>query len=112
MSIIYHITTNQTWNAARKKDIYDFCALKTEGFIHCSTFQQTIDTANRFFKEQEDLIVLEIEVAKVKSDVVFESVPDADEIFPHIYGELNIDAVKSLKKLEKDKTGNYSNLVD
>lgn len=112
MPIIYHITTEETWKKALSKNTYDFCALKTEGFIHCSTFEQTIATANRFFKNQEGLIVLELDESKIKSKVLYESVPDMNEKFPHIYGELNTDSVVKVKKLTKDSSGDYNSLTD
>lgn len=112
MSVIYHITKVSTWDEAKAKGYYDYCALKSDGFIHCSTLEQTLPTANRFFKGQSDLIVLEIDPEKVKAKVIFEQADDIGEDFPHIYGELNIDAVIKIKELEKDDNNYFNGLKD
>lgn len=112
MGIIYHITKTQTWDEAKARGTYDYCALKTDGFIHCSTFEQTLATANRFFKGQTDLVVLEIDTEKVKEHLIFEPAVDMGENFPHIYGPLNLDAVISLKVLEVDEQQHFNGLKD
>lgn len=91
MNTIYHITRRQVWEEALRTGNYQADSLLTEGFIHCSTPAQVLKTADRFFKNQTGLIILYIDVDKVKSEVRYELADN--ELFPHIYGALNIDAV-------------------
>ena len=88
---ILHITTRAAWNAAQQGGEYRGDTLDTEGFIHCSTPQQVVRTANRFFRGQPDLVLLVIDPAKLHADLRYEAA-DGD-LFPHIYGPLNSDAV-------------------
>ena len=59
--------------------------------------------ANNFYKEVKDLLLLRIVESKIQPEVKLEppyEAPYSGLLFPHIYGELNVDAVdlKSLKE--------------
>lgn len=104
MSFLYHITPVSTWEAAQKKGCYDFDSLKSEGFIHCSLREQVSAVANKRFKGRDDLLLLQIDSAKITSPVKFEGSP---EKFPHIYGPLNLDAVSKVFPFEPDSSGQF-----
>ncbi len=106
MSIIYHITGKDTWSEAVEREVYDYCSLKTDGFIHCSTKEQCVKTANAHFKGREDLVVLELDSTKLSARVVFENLEGGTEKFPHVYGKLELDAVTGFYEFEisNDKT--------
>ncbi len=99
MSIILHIAKRSDWENAKREGTYAAASLASEGFIHCSTVAQTVETANRFYRGQPDLVLLVINEGLVKAEVRYESPADtrADSAdgFPHIYGRLNVDAVTS-----------------
>jgi glutathione S-transferase len=64
------------------------------GFIHCSTRDQIEDTANLFYGDVEQLVVLTIDPTLVPSPIVYETPgPGLDTLFPHIYGPLPVAAV-------------------
>lgn len=88
---ILHITTRTVWDAAQHAGEYCAASLDTEGFIHCSTPQQVLGPANAFYRGQHDLVLLVIDPAKLQADLRYEAA-DAD-LFPHLYGALNLDAV-------------------
>ena len=98
MKTIHHITRRQVWEEAQIIGSYRADSLLTEGFIHCSTATQVLKTADRFFKNQTGLIILYINVNKVESEVKYELA--VNELFPHIYGALNIDAVYQIIDFE------------
>lgn len=104
MHTILHITQRQAWGTAKNLGTYHGNTLATEGFIHCSTLAQVIGSANRFFKSQSDLVILLIDVDRVKAEIRYEGA-DPTNLFPHIYGELNIDAVIQAIDLETDPNG-------
>ncbi len=104
MNIILHITQNKEWEKAKNLGTYCSNTLESEGFIHCSTLTQVIGSANRFFKDQKDLVILKIDVDLVNSEIRYEGAA-ANNLFPHIYGELNIDAVTQVIDLESDNNG-------
>ena len=59
--MIYHITSRSAWNEARNRGDYRAESLETEGFIHCSTQEQIVPVANKYYARQTDLVVLVIE---------------------------------------------------
>lgn len=95
---IYHITERRSWEAAQATGEYVTESLATQGFIHASTRQQVIETANLFYTGQDGLLVLCIDPSKL--NVPLEREAASGEVhrtdgglFPHIYGPLNLDAV-------------------
>jgi uncharacterized protein (DUF952 family) len=92
MNIILHITPKSKWLASQASGSYQSDSLATEGFIHCSRLTQLIGSADRFFYGQRDLVILAIDRALVRAEVIDEG-DDPNNLFPHIYGRLNLDAV-------------------
>ena len=68
-------------------------SLAEVGFIHCSTSDQLVSTANRFYGDLDQLVVLTIDPLLVPSPIVFEPGADLDVLFPHIFGPLPVAAV-------------------
>ena len=90
---IYHVTTLKEWEAAKIKNEYTPVNFEQDGFIHCSIEKQIPGVLDRFYKGQTGLVKLKIEKEKVQRPVLFELAVDLDELFPHIYGALNLDSV-------------------
>jgi uncharacterized protein (DUF952 family) len=100
MSTILHVTTSSLWDQAERDGFYRGETLDTEGFIHCSTPDQLAGVLSRFFRGRSGLVVLEIDSSKLTSPLRFESAPKIGELFPHVYGPLNADAVVSVRTLD------------
>jgi uncharacterized protein (DUF952 family) len=90
---IYHITTLEQWQKSMESGVYEADSLATEGFIHCSTENQVAGVLERYYKGQTGLVKLTIERSKVERPLVFELAGSINEVFPHIHGPLNLDAV-------------------
>jgi uncharacterized protein (DUF952 family) len=103
MKTLFHITQLQEWENAKSIGTYRADSLKTEGFIHCSTSSQVLKTANRFFKHQTRLVILYINSDKLQAEVRYEAADN--DLFPHLYGELNIDAVYKTANIEPNDEG-------
>ncbi len=106
MNTILHITQRHEWEQAKNLGIYRSNTLDSEGFIHCSTLAQVIGSANRFFKDQTDLVILKIDADQVTPEIRYEGA-DSNNLFPHIYGGLNIDAVTGSIDLESHPDGSF-----
>jgi uncharacterized protein (DUF952 family) len=102
MAIIYHITTRQEWEAAQALRSYKATSLHTEGFIHCSEHQQVDGVLRRYFKEQRDLLLLMIDTDKLTSELKYEMAPVINEMFPHVYGPINFDAVIEIRPVNPE----------
>lgn len=104
MNTILHITQQEQWKQAKLVGTYRGDTLDSEGFIHCSKPTQIIKVANTFFHNQKGLVLLYIDSDKVKPEIRYEGVED-NELFPHIYGTLNIDAVFKIIDFEHGEDG-------
>lgn len=109
--MILHITTKQEWSAAQAKGEYIAPSLASEGFIHFSTGRQVVNVANAFYRGRTDLVLLLVDETRLKSEVKWEAPagPPADDIsetdlFPHVYGPVNLDSVASVLDFQPDST--------
>ena len=73
--------------------------LVRDGFIHCAEAGQVMGVAQRHFIGRQDAILLRIDPTKVSSEIRYENLSGGHELFPHIYGALNIDAVAAIERL-------------
>jgi uncharacterized protein (DUF952 family) len=95
---IFHLALPDDWAAAFSTGEYAMSTrgvtLEQEGFIHCSTRDQIEATANLFYGDLEQLVVLTIDPRLVPATIVYEPpAPGVDAVFPHIYGPLPLAAV-------------------
>lgn len=93
---IFHILLPDDWEHW-DTDLYRAKSLETEGFIHCSFAHQLGGVIDRYYKGADEVVVLEIESDALMSRVVNEP-STGDEIYPHIYGPINRDAIVSVER--------------
>lgn len=112
---ILHLTSNDAWLAAVQTGHYHADSLPAEGFIHCSKQSQIVDVANRFYRGQQGLLLLVIDPSKLGSKLKWEPPAEpkpsharAGDLFPHVYGPLNLDAIVEVVAFEPDEDGNFS----
>jgi len=115
--LILHITSKNEWREARQRGGYIAPSLQSEGFIHCSTEKQVLHVANAFYRGQTDLVLLQIDEAKLDSVLKWEppAGPPAAGIsisdqFPHIYGPINLTAVAAVLDFTPDSDGEWRSL--
>jgi predicted cupin superfamily sugar epimerase/uncharacterized protein (DUF952 family) len=101
---IFHICNRAAAETARTSGSYRTPSLDTEGFIHMSQAHQVRAVRDAFYAGQPDLVLLLIVPQLLRAPLRFEApstlphvpgavLPDASQLFPHLYGELNMDAV-------------------
>lgn len=106
MNIIYHFTKKSAWNDGKSVGAYQSPSLDTEGFIHCSTIDQVLKSANKHAANQQLMVLLKIDTDKLTNKLVFENTSGGTEPYPHIYGTLNPEAViKEYDFICKEETG-------
>jgi uncharacterized protein (DUF952 family) len=91
--MIYHITQKKAWEHALAQGFYETASLAKEGFIHNSTFPQVAAVLDRYYKNETNLVLLHIDETKLSSPLKFELAPSVNELFPHIFGPINLEAV-------------------
>lgn len=92
--LVYHIVLPEVW-AAFDTELYRPAGLEIEGFIHCSFADQLDKVIERYYRDQKEIVVLEIETERLMSRVLNEP-STGSEIYPHIYGPINRDAIASV----------------
>jgi len=105
VKIIYHITRPEVWQESARTGSYLPENFDKDGFIHCSKKEQIPNVGNRFYSDQSGLIVLSINLSKIEAAIKWENSEGGEELFPHIYGPLNIEAVEFFAPFEKDPKG-------
>jgi len=103
--IILHITTSREWDQAVGLGVYQAASLPSEGFMHCSRPEQVLLVANTLFRDQADLVLLCIDRNRVAAPIRDENLEGGVERFPHIYGSLNLDAVRQVVIFPPDHDG-------
>ena len=107
--MIYHITSRVAWSEALKSGVYTADSLKSEVFIHCSKQDQVLRVANDWYKGQHGLVLLKIDPARLVPKIRWEPGSDKpDELFPHLYGALNLEAVVEILDFEPSREGVFS----
>ena len=107
MTVIYHITTADAWAAAQTVGEYEAPSLADEGFIHCSGDEaQTLRVVQRLYSGATGLQVLDVDVIRLKAEVKREA-SRSGEIYPHVYGRINLDAVVRVRDLTLDAEGRH-----
>lgn len=88
---VFHITERSAFAAALEAGSYEPESLQREGFVHCSTREQILRTATRFFSGRTSLVLLCIEAARLGDTLRYE-VADG-EAFPHCYGSIPLEVI-------------------
>ncbi|HEU0021650.1 MAG TPA: DUF952 domain-containing protein [Dehalococcoidia bacterium] len=110
MPTIYHLIDQASWESARSTPEHQAESLATEGFIHCSeNVDQMLKVANRLYSGRTDMLALEVDSQRLTSPVKREA-SRSGEIYPHIYGPLNTDAVIKVWSLPLDNDGKFSSV--
>ena len=102
---LVHICQAQAWKTAQEKGEYSPKSLHAEGFIHLSRPPQVISVANLYYQDLPEPILLWIDPKALKAQLRWERV--GDQLFPHLYGPLNLDAVLYTKALAAESDGIY-----
>lgn len=96
---LVHLCSAHDWESAQAAGALCPESLNQVGFVHLSTPQQVHLPANRLYRGCTDLVLLQVDPAKVAAPVHWEpGVPgDPDAmLFPHLYGPLPVGAVIGL----------------
>jgi len=112
MDPIYHIAFAADWDRAVAVGAYRIstrgASLEDQGYIHASQAHQVALVANAIYRDARHLVILTIDPERLRSELRYEKMPDADDPFPHIYGPLNTDAVVRTEPFEPDADGTFA----
>ncbi|MFN8252684.1 MAG: DUF952 domain-containing protein [Ferruginibacter sp.] len=98
--MIYHIAIPAEWEAAQIPGAYAPAAFSREGFIHACKAEQAAGVLERYFRGSKNLLLLHIDESKLEAPLLYECAASVNDMFPHIYGKINISAVVKITFIE------------
>ena len=104
---LYRLITQENWKLACLSGQIPLQDIDhRDGFIHLSTKDQCLETANRYFDSSQPLLALEISAESVAGLIRWEEVPSRGSAFPHLYApNLPTETVQALVALERGAAG-------
>jgi len=78
-----------------------------DGFIHFSTAAQVAETAARHFAGERDLVLVQMDAARLGAALKWEP-SRGGALFPHLYGDLEIAAVRKVEPLPLGPDGRHA----
>jgi uncharacterized protein (DUF952 family) len=95
--MLFHITTRAEWESSLPPGSYVPAGYDADGFIHLSEREQVVRVADARFSGGRDLVLLCVEASRLRAPLRYEpGDPGSAELFPHLYGPLNADAVAAV----------------
>ena len=90
---IYHMVNKQVWEQQHASYHFQHPGIKAEGFIHCSTKEQLMESYEKYYAGKTDILLISINPHWVLSEVKWEYSSARESDFPHIYGALNKSSI-------------------
>lgn len=105
--MIYHLARRAAFEAAQKTGVYTGRDEdRADGFLHLSTATQIVASAEKHQAGVPDLILLAVDETRL-SDALKWEVSRGGALFPHLYGDLPMNAVVSATPLPLDQNGRH-----
>ena len=105
-TLTYHLALRADWESRSPTVDYAPLSLDREGFIHCTNgVDELVATANRHYREVPgDFLVLVLDRTRIKPIVRYD---DPAQLYPHIHGPLNRDAIVRVVPLPRLADGHF-----
>ena len=107
MPLVYKICPRDLWATAEARGGFTGAPVDVaDGFIHFSTAAQAAETAARHFAGVRDLVLVAVDTDALGAALRFEPSRGGD-LFPHLYGDLPLDAVRAVHDLPLGPDGRH-----
>jgi uncharacterized protein (DUF952 family) len=104
---IYKICPASAWREAERQGVYNGSADDLrDGFIHFSSASQVAGTAARHFSGQAGLFLIAVDADALGAALRWEP-SRGGELFPHLYGELDLGAVTAVMEMRARSDGSH-----
>lgn len=105
--VIFKILTLEQWESFRAARKFLGAPVDlADGFIHFSTQQQVIETAEKHFGEFDELILAAVVVEPMGEQLKWEP-SRGGQLFPHLYGVLHLEHVEQHWHVKKSQNGEH-----
>jgi uncharacterized protein (DUF952 family) len=107
MPLVYKICPRALWREAEAAGRFTGAPVdRADGFIHFSTAAQVAETAARHFAGASDLLLVAVDAERLGPALRHEPSRGGD-LFPHLYGDLPLDAVVAVDDLPLGPDGRH-----
>jgi uncharacterized protein (DUF952 family) len=107
-STIYKICPAALWREAERLGRFRGAAIDlADGFIHFSTAEQVVETAAKHFSGVNDLMLVAVDADALGAALRWE-ISRGSDLFPHLYDELPLSAVRWTKPLPLGANGRHA----
>ena len=104
---VYKICSKEEWTDAKKLNVFLGSKIdKRDGFIHFSDKDQLKETFEKFFFNQNNLILLKIDALKLKN-LIYEQISDGN-MFPHLYEPFEVKSVVAEHEITLNEKGTHN----
>lgn len=94
----FKVLTTQQWTDFERERVFRGAPVDiADGYIHLSTAEQLESTLTKHFAGQSDLRIAEVDLDRLGDAIRWEPARGG-VLFPHLYAELPIEAVVSLRR--------------
>ena len=103
---LFHLAEAEHWGLARDRGRYERStrglSLAEVGFVHLATAAQWPGVLERYYADHEGpLLLLTVDPRRLTAPLRWEPAhPGSDELFPHLYGTLDVAAVVAVESVE------------
>ena len=105
--VIYKIVTRDQWDQARHVGVFKGAPVDlADGYIHFSTAEQMAETAAKHFAGHSDLLLVTVDAGVLGDALVYEP-SRGGQLFPHLYADLPLSAVRSVDELPLGADGRH-----
>ena len=99
---VFHLTEPRIWQHAQSTGEFTGstrgASLADVGFVHCSFADQVEKVATFLYGDWSgELVLLEIDTHRVPAATKVENLDGGDELFPHVYGPIPVEAVVAVQ---------------
>jgi uncharacterized protein (DUF952 family) len=107
VATIYKICPAALWRAAERVGVFHGSpADRRDGFIHFSTAAQVVETAEKHFSGEGDLVLVAVDAGRLGERLRWEP-SRGGALFPHLYGELPLGTVHRVEALPLGPDGRH-----
>ncbi|MEH2481551.1 uncharacterized protein (DUF952 family) [Nitrobacteraceae bacterium AZCC 2146] len=107
MRTIYKICPASNWREAERQGVYRGSADDSrDGFIHFSTAAQVAETVKKHYFGQTGLFLIAVDSDALGDALRWEPSRGGD-LFPHLYGDLDLGAVTAILDLRARSDGSH-----
>ena len=104
--LTWHLSPEPHWAGYAGKARYAPEHFAEEGFIHCTNGdERLIEVGNRYYTaDLRPFLALQVDLDAAGSPAIYE---DPEQVYPHIYGELDTAAVRQVRRIVRAADGTF-----